>query len=261
MTHTATVSSTGHDRADSSASQYWTRLFYVGSASVMLILVLIGFRHFFLHGTAHPGRELTPKIRMLIIVHGISMTGWALAFLVQSLLIATRRRRIHMKLGPVTAVLAAFILVSGLWFNVASFRLVPPDFILWTLTMKQFMVLGFYTLFMFAAFVAVGIWYRRRPEIHRPMMLLATVSTMAPAIARIDVLNALYQGTVMERLFGPSLGMLILGATFLVVKWFVTRTIDGWYAIGYGVLASTQLLTIQFARTRAWDELASVLLR
>ena len=47
------------------------------------------------------------------------------------------------------------------------------------------------------------------------MMLLATVSTMAPAMARIDVLNALYQGTVVERLCGPSLGMLILGATFL----------------------------------------------
>jgi hypothetical protein len=44
--------------------------------------------------------------------------------------------------------------------------------------------------------------------------------------------------------------MLILGATFFVVKWYVARTIDGWYVIGYDVLASTQLLTIQFARTR-----------
>jgi hypothetical protein len=261
MTHTSTVSSTGHVQAGRSPSQDWTRLFYVGAAGVMLILVVIGFRHFFLHGSAHPGRELTPSIRALIIVHGVSMTGWVLAFLVQSLLIATRRRRIHMKLGPIAVVLAAFILVSGLWFNVASFRLAPPDFILWTLTMRQFMVLGFYTLFMFATFFAVGIWYRRQPEIHRPMMLLATVSTMAPAIARIDVVNALYQGTVMEGLFGPSLGMLILGATFFVVKWFVTRTIDRWYAIGYAVLASTQLLTIQFARTRVWDELARVLLR
>ena len=261
MTHSSTLSSTGHVQAGRSPSQEWTRPFYVGAACVMLILVLIGFRHFFLHGTAHPGRELTPNIRTLIIVHGISMTGWVLAFLVQSLLIATRRRRVHMKLGPVAGVLAAFILVSGLWFNVASFRLVPPDFILWTLTMKQFMVLGFYTLFMFAAFVAVGMWYRRQPEIHRPMMLLATLSTMTPAIARIDVLNALYQGTVMERLFGPSLGMLLLGAAFLVVKWYVTRTIDGWYAIGYGVLASTQLVTIQFARTRVWDQLATFLLR
>jgi hypothetical protein len=227
----------------------------------MLIAVLIGFRHFFLQGTAHPGRELTPNIRALIIVHGISMTGWVLVFLVQSLLIATRRHRVHMRLGRIAFVLAAFILVSGLWFNLASFRLAPPDFILWTLTMKQFMLLGFYTLFMFAAFVAVGIWYRRKPEIHRPMMLLATVSTLAPAIARIDTLNALYQGTVVESIFGPSLGMLIVGATFFFLKWWVAGTIDRWYAIGYGVLASTQLSMIQFARTRVWDQVASFLLR
>ena len=152
------------------------------------------------------GRELTPKIRTLIIVHGISMTGWALVFLVQSLLIATRRRRVHMKLGRVAAVLAAFILVSGLWFNLASFRLAPPEFVLWALTMKQFMVLGFYTLFMFAAFVAVGIWYRRRPEIHRPMMLLATLSTMAPAIARIDVLERAVSGNGDGKDLRPILG-------------------------------------------------------
>src|SRR5688572_775842 len=149
----------------------------------MLIAVLIGFRHFFLQGMAHPGRELTPQIRTLIVVHGISMAGWVLVFLVQSLLIATKRYRVHMMLGRIAAVLASFILVSGLWFNLASFRLAPPEFILWALTMKQFMVLGFYTLLIFAAFVGVGVLYRRRPEIHRPMMLLATLSTMTPAIA------------------------------------------------------------------------------
>jgi hypothetical protein len=142
----------------------------------MLLAVLIGFRHFFLQGRAHPGRELTPQIRTLIIVHGISMTGWVLVFLVQSLLTATRRRRVHPTLGRIAALLAVFILVSGFWFNLASFRLAPPGFILWALTMKEFMVLGFYTLLMFAAFVGVGIWYRGRPEIHHPMMLLATLN-------------------------------------------------------------------------------------
>jgi hypothetical protein len=207
------------------AARSWSRnrthLFYTGAACVMLIAVLIGFRHFFLQGMAHPGREITPQIRTLIVVHGISMAGWVLVFLVQSLLIATRRYRRHMMLGRIAAVLASFILVSGLWFNLASFRLAPPEFILWALTMKQFMVLGFYTLLIFAAFVGVGVLYRRRPEIHRPMMLLATLSTMTPAIARIDALNALYQGTVLERIFGPSLGMLILGAAFCLMNWCV----------------------------------------
>jgi hypothetical protein len=261
MNHTSTLRSTGGSQAPRSRPRDRKRLFYIGTACVMLIAVLIGFRHFFLQGAAHPGRELTPKIRSLIIVHGISMTGWVILFLVQSFLIAARRHRLHMRLGWFAVVLAALILVSGFWFNLASFRLAPPDFVLWTLTMKQFMVLGFYTLLMFAAFVGVGVLYRRRPEIHRPMMLLATLSTMTPAIARIDALNAVYQGTVLERIFGPSLGMLVLGAAFCLMKWCIGRTVDRWYAIGYCVLAATQLLTIQFARTRAWDQFASFLLR
>ena len=56
----------------------------------MLIAVLVGFRHFFLQGRAHPGRELTPPIRSLIMVHGAVMTGWVLTFLIQTILIATR---------------------------------------------------------------------------------------------------------------------------------------------------------------------------
>jgi hypothetical protein len=204
MNHTSTLLSSGVAQARSYPRDK-AKLFHLGTACVMLTAVLVGFQQFFFHGRAVSGRELTPGIRTWVIVHGISMTGWVLVFLVQSLLIATRRRRAHMRLGSIAAVLAVFILVSGLWFNLASFRLRPPGLVLWALTMKQFMLIGFYTLFMFAAFVTVGVIFRRRPEIHRPMMLLATLSTMAPAIARIDTLSALYQGTALERIFGPSL--------------------------------------------------------
>ena len=93
------------------------------------------------------------------------------------------------------------------------------------------------------------------------MMLLAALSTLAPAIARIDSLNAVYQGTALERIFGPSLGMLLLGAILLIVRWRHSRTLDRAYAIGYGVLVSTQLLVIQFARTPMWDQFASYLLQ
>jgi len=237
-------------------------MFYVGAASIMLLAVLIGFRHFFFYGQAHPGREITPPIRTLVIVHGISLTAWVLTFLVQSVLIATGKRRVHMMLGRIAAVLAVFMVISGFSFNLASFRLAPPAFVIWTLTMKQFMVLGFYTLLMFAGFVAVGLWYRRRPEIHRPMMLLATLSIMSPAVARIDVVSALYQGTVLERIFGPSLGTLVLGAAFGVLfLWRVPGIGAQWYGIGYCIFATTQMLTIGFARTSLWDHIATRLLR
>ena len=148
MNRTSTLASSAGAQVPS-YSRDRVHLFYVIAACIMLIAVLIRFRQFFLQNRASSGRELTPEIRTLIIVHGVSMTGWVLVFLIQSFLIAAKRRRAHMRLGSVAGVLAAFILVSGLWFNLASFRLAPQEFVLWTLNMKQFMVLGFYTLLVF----------------------------------------------------------------------------------------------------------------
>ena len=114
---------------------------------------------------------------------------------------------------------------------------------------------------MFVAMMGVGLWRRRRPEIHRPMMLLATLGLLAAAIGRIDTVTRLYQGTALERVFADSLGMLVLGAVFVFVKSWMTRKLDKWFLIGYGALALANLAWVQIARTAAWDRVASVLLQ
>jgi hypothetical protein len=43
-------------------------------------------------------------------------------------------------------------------------------------------------LFLFAVLVGTGVAFRRRPELHKRLMLLAMVSLLAPAIARITLL-------------------------------------------------------------------------
>jgi hypothetical protein len=258
-----TTSSTAGDSQTGSSIQDRTRLFYVGAACVMLLVTLIGFQDFFLRGgKAYPGaREIAPSIRNLVIFHGASMMGWMVLFLGQSLLIATGRRRLHMAMGPAAVALAVCILVSGLWLNVESTRLADPERQLFGVTNKQFMALGFAILFVFVAMMGVGLWWRRRPEIHRPMMLLATLGPLTAAIGRIDAVIRLYEGTTLERVFADSLGMLVLGAIFFFVKWWMSRKLDKWYLIGYGALALASLASVQIARTAAWDRVASLLLR
>jgi len=109
--------------------------------------------------------------------------------------------------------------------------------------------------------MGVGLWWRRRPEIHRLRMLLATLGLLAAAIGRIDAVTRLYQGTALERVFADSLGMLVLGAIFFLVKSWMSRKPDKWYLIGYGALALANLAWVQLARTAAWDRVASFLLR
>lgn len=237
------------------------RLFYAAAAGLMVLILLTGFRHFFFKGQSHPGREITPPIRTLIIVHGVSMSAWVLLFLGQSLLITTSRYRVHMLVGRIATVFAASILVSGLMLTVRSAQVMPPDFVLWGMTGKQFMTVPFFSILLFAGMVAFAVWHRRRPEIHRPMMLFATLNALGAATGRTDVFNQLYQGTAWERVFGPSLTMLVIGAVLVLAKWILTRSFDRWFAISYGAVLIVSLLMVQIARTDAWDRFAGFLLQ
>src|SRR5688572_18691285 len=75
-----------------------SRLFYSIASIALLALTFIGFRFFYLHMQAFPGRPLTPPIRTLVIAHGVSMTVWMLLAVVQPLLVAANRKRVHMAL-------------------------------------------------------------------------------------------------------------------------------------------------------------------
>lgn len=227
----------------------------------MLVLAFLGFQQFYLHGKAYPGRELAPAIRTLIILHGIGMSAWVLLFLLQPLLIRAGSRRVHRMLGRIGAVLAAFIVILGFRLGIESTLVNPPDLRVWGLTPKQFMAVPIISIVIFAGFVSVGVWKRRRQEVHRAMMLLATLTAMPAAVSRIDSINALYQGTVWETAFGPFFGTLVVGVFFLVVKWLLTRSWNGWLVMGYAGLVASSALIMQLATTSAWDHFASFLLR
>jgi len=237
------------------------RLFYFGVAALLLTLMLLGFQQFYLHGKAFPNRELAPPIRTLLILHGIGMSAWVLLFLVQPLLIVAGNRRDHMMLGRIGAVLAACIVILGFRLGIESTLISPPDMRIWGLAPKQFMAVPIIGIMIFAGYVIVGVWNRRRPEVHRPVMLLATMAAMPAAVSRIDFISVLYHGTVWETVFGPFFGTLVIGAFFLVMKCLLTRSLNRWFAMGYAGLVVSSALIMQLATTSAWDHFASFLLR
>lgn len=237
------------------------RLFYSGAAAVLLVLMFLGFQRFYLHAQAYPGRELTPPIRTLIILHGVGMSAWMLLSVVQPLLIVGGNRRIHMTLGQVGALLAAAVVVLGWRLGIESARVSPPQLRIWGLPPKQFMTVPVISVIIFAGLVIAGVWNRRRPDVHRPMMLLASLSVMSAAVSRIDLLSNLYRGTVWEAVFGPFFWTLIVGLIFVVVKWLLTRSWDWWFALGNVGLVVVSALIMKLAPTTGWDQIATFLLR
>ena len=179
-------------QANRSVSPDRARLFYAGAAALLLVLMFLGFQQFYLHGRAFPNRPLMPAIRTLVITHGIAMSLWVILLLVQPLLVVNRKYRVHMALGKVGAVLAVFIFVLGFELPLEWARLDPSRMFVWSMTAKEFMAVPIISVLIFASFVATGILKRRRPEIHRPMMLLATLTVISAATDRIPAIISLF---------------------------------------------------------------------
>ncbi len=235
------------------------RFLYLGVALLLFVLMFLGFRQFFLHGRAVSGQELPPPVSTLLIVHGVAMTTWMVLFLVQPLLIVSHNRRLHMSLGMFGAGLAAAIVVLGTWTAIATTRKIDTDLVRYGLHRRQFMAVPLSDIAAFAAFVAVGIWNRQRPKIHRPMMLLATLATMAAATNRIPEFRGLGGSNFWGHVFGPHLVPLSIGVLFLATKSALTRSVDRWFAGGLAACALINALGMQIASTATWERIATAL--
>lgn len=234
--------------------------FYSVASGLLLVLTFIGFRYFYLQLQAYPGRPLPPPARAIFIVHGVLMTIWMLIAITQPFLIASGHRRVHMTLGKFSMMLALGIVVAGYLIAIGSTRGTPPDLVRFGLDPREFLTVPLSGIFTFALFVTVGVLNRRRPEIHRPVMFLASLAVVAAAIGRISALNNWYAGTWLEYCFSAFVATLILGALLLAVKCAVERRLDRWF--GYGMLALTVicLAASLVARTSAWNSFATFLL-
>lgn len=235
------------------------RFYYLGAAVLFLTLSFLGFSDFYLRGQSYPDREIPSPIRTIVIVHGISMTLWVLLITLQPALVVTKRLRWHMALGKAGAVLAVAILISGIMLSIRSAAIAPPDMVIWSLLPKPFMAVPFISVLIFTAFVALGIWYRKKPAIHRSMMMLATLAALSAAVSRIDMLNNLYLGTVFDRIFGPFFITLCIGVVLLGVQTLLKRQLDRVFAIGLAVLIASNAGILVLARTAVWEQFASLL--
>ena len=235
-----------------------SRYLHTAFAVLLFALAFIGFQFFYLQGKAYPGRELMPQTKTLVVLHGVLMSAWMVLYLGQPLLIALGNRKLHMAIGKIGALLAAGMVIVGPMVSVAVVRY-GPEFPLWGLNRRQFMAISILSIVTFGVFVAIGVWQRRRPALHRAMMLLGTLAAMAAATDRIGVVHGLYAESVWGRVFGPFFPVLVIGAAFLGIKALLTRSFDRHFAVGYAALAIVSALIMQIATTDVWFRFASFL--
>jgi hypothetical protein len=235
------------------------RLFYPIAAVLMVVLAVGGFGRFYTQGMAYPDRPIPPPIKTLVITHAAAMTGWLVLLLAQPMLILSRKHRVHMLIGRFGAALAAVIFILGLWLAIRSTVVTPPEARIWGLPPREFFIVPFTAMLIFAGLVTAGVMYRRKPKIHRTMMVLATLSILSAGISRIEPLNNLYVGTMWERMFGPFFLTLALAVVLVGARWAMTRSFDRLFAIGVTALIVVSFGIWQLAPTAVWKKVASLM--
>lgn len=120
-------------------------------------------------------------------VHAVLFMGWLVLLVAQTWLVSARRVDLHRTLGVFGLVLAAGMLLSGATLALASARhrtdLPAP-------AIRELLLFQFGALFLFALFLLLALWQRRRsPTAHQRLMLLATVAIIPPALARLPLIG------------------------------------------------------------------------
>jgi hypothetical protein len=166
------------------AAGAYDRIFYSGMALVMAITVFIGFAptfylRFYFHAPTVSGATSLTRLAQL---HGALFSSWVVLFIVQTSLVAKHKVAMHRRLGIAGVLLAAVMTVVGATtaIKAAARGSVPPG-----ADPLAFLAIPMGDMLMFAIFIASAFFWRRNREAHKRLMLLAYISIIAAALARL----------------------------------------------------------------------------
>ena len=153
--------------------------FYLAMSLLFATIVVTGFSRTVNQNLFHPA---IPR-PFLLWVHGAAFSGWILFYILQSALVRSGNVKVHRKLGWIGAGLGALMLPLGVTIAIIMTRfdavqLHQPD--------PTFLSIPFYDMLAFAVMVGLAIAWRRKPELHRRLLFLATCSLLDAPFGRWD---------------------------------------------------------------------------
>jgi hypothetical protein len=120
---------------------------------------------------------------LLLAVHGVVFTALLLLFIAQSILVRKQNVALHGVLGFWSAILAATLVIAGYQVTIAMGRRgydLSGDLASRSDPIAA-MAFPLLDISMFAALFLAAYLYRRRPAIHKRLMLLAVTGALMPA--------------------------------------------------------------------------------
>jgi len=211
------------------------RYFYFAMSLVAGAVVALGFGPTANENLFHPV-IVPPRI---LWFHGAIFSSWLVFLILQSGLVRTRNIKWHRFIGWVGAGLAAVMLPLGLATGVQMVH-----FETYSLHMPgryAFLAIPFFDIGVFAVCIALALWWRKKPELHRRLIFFGTCALLVAAFARID--HAILRVHSLQYFGADLLIVLGVGRDLLV-----NRRVHTVYQLGLPIYFVAQLFVIYLWR-------------
>jgi hypothetical protein len=173
----ASASVSSRNKAASGVGRY----FYFFMSLLVAAVVIYGFSHTVDQNLIHAA----PPRPWLLWVHGTLFSAWVAFFIVQSGLVRTHNVGVHRRLGWFGVGLAVAMTLVGFATAIVMRRFDmrfesadaagPPGFL----------IIPFWDITCFTVFFWLAVKWRKKPEMHRRLMLIATCALTAAAWGRM----------------------------------------------------------------------------
>jgi hypothetical protein len=225
----------------------YDRRFYTFMAIAAAAVVYVAFSPtYFLRAKFIP-----EPLPLYLQVHGLFFTAWIVFFIIQTTLVSARRIDLHRTLGWVGAALALVMVIVGTSAGITSMQnnvAAQGDAAL------SFLTTPLLSMVAFAAFVGTAIQLRRDSQAHKRLMVLATISILDAAVARLPF--EILRSTTWAYL--PATDLFLLAA--IIYDAVTRRRVHPAYIWGGLFLVIEQALRIPIGETEAWKAVARVIM-
>lgn len=146
------------------------RFFFFYSLTLFLIVLVFFPLHAFINSA------YLPPIRPVLHAHAILLGSWFALTVVQTGLIGSGRAALHRSLGKMSILLVVLMLPVGVFVSWENMQRTGAPQIFYGNSVNA----GF-----FVVYYGLALTWRQSPALHKRFMMLASLSLMFPALARV----------------------------------------------------------------------------
>ena len=229
--------------------------FYVGMAAASVVIAVIGFAPTYWIPMARGTLAVPP----IIYVHSLFFYGWTLLFWRQTWLAASGQLGRHRELGVASVAVATGMCFIGLGAAIGSLKHLEAIGI--GDEARAFTIIPVTGIALFAVLFAIALLNVKNPEVHKRLMLIATVSLLQAALGRLFVFffappqPAGPTGLIPPPVMVTTPSALVTDLLIVFAMIHDRRTtgrVHPVYWIAGGFVLAVQLLRVPLSTTSAW---------